>query len=222
MKIRIKTGSIPYRFLIFLGVLFLKAWYMTLRVTRKDPLGATTGKIAGNFAVAMWHNRILGMSLFHKKFRSNTIALASRSKDGQIISDFISHFQIETVRGSSNKEGKSKGGAAALIQCINILKDGHNICFTVDGPRGPRYQVQPGIIKASQKSGAKILPFTFNLGSYWEVKSWDRLQIPKPFSKVEIVFGEPIEISKTATEEELREHLEKLNRIMNDMTVDKK
>lgn len=222
MKIKIKPGGLIYRFLIFMGVIFLKMWYMTLRVKRVDPLGVTTGKIAGNFCIAMWHNRILGMSLFHNKCRSNTVALASRSKDGQVISDFIRHFGIKNVRGSSNKEGRSKGGAAALIQCINALKEGHNICFTVDGPRGPKYKVQPGVIKASQKSGAKILPIIFNLNSYWEIKSWDRLQIPKPFSKLEVIIADPIEIDKAADEEQLKKCHEDLDRLMNEMIVDKK
>lgn len=223
MKLKLKTGSIPYRFVIWSGMLFLKIWYKTLRVKRQDPMGVTTGAEEGNYAVAMWHNRILGMlPLFHKKFRYNTVAVASKSKDGQVISDCIVHFGIETIRGSSNKEGKNKGGAAALIACINELKKGHNICFTVDGPRGPLYKAQPGILKASQKSGAKILPISVNMNSYWQLKSWDKMQIPKPFSKVEILIGEPITIEKGWDDEKLKEELEKLDQTLMALTVDKK
>lgn len=223
MKIKLKSGSIPYRFVIFLGMLFLKVWYKTLRIRRQDVLGVTTGQVQGNFAVAMWHNRILGMlPLFHKKFRYNTVAVASRSKDGQIISDCILHFGIETIRGSSNKEGRNKGGAAALIQCINELKKGHNICFTVDGPRGPLYKAQPGVLKAGQKAGVQILPISVNLNSYWQLKSWDKMQIPKPFSKVEIIIGTPIEVAKNCSEEDLAAHLENLNKTLMEITVDKK
>ena len=222
MKIKLKPGSIPYRVIIFFGVLFLKIWYKTLRVKRTDAMGVTTGKEAGNYAVAMWHNRIFCMlPLFHAKFRTNTVTVSSRSKDGQVMADCVKHFGIETIRGSSNKGGRDKGGAAALILTIGALKSGNNICFTVDGPQGPKYKVKPGIIKASQKSGAKILPIAANMHSYWEVKSWDKLQIPKPFSKVEVVIGDPVEIPKDSTQQELEEYQKNLEDILLKINVDK-
>ena len=223
MKIKLKPGSFPYRVIIYFGVIFLKIWYKTLRVKRTDVMGVTTGKEAGNYAVAMWHNRIFCMlPLFHKKFRQNTVTVSSRSKDGQVMSDCVKHFGLETIRGSSNKEGRDKGGAAALIHAIRALKSGKNICFTVDGPQGPKYKVKPGIFKASQKSGAKILPITANMKSYWEIKSWDRLQIPKPFSKVEVIIGDPITIEKGIGQEEFDAHQLKLEEKLLALTVDKK
>ncbi|MCM8540760.1 MAG: lysophospholipid acyltransferase family protein [Lentisphaeraceae bacterium] len=223
MKIKLKPGTLPYRMVIYFGVIFLKIWYMTLRVKRTDSMGVSTGKEAGNYAVAMWHNRIFCMlPLFHAKFRTNTVTVSSRSKDGQVMTDCVKHFGLETIRGSSNKEGRDKGGAAALILAIRALKSGKNICFTVDGPQGPKYKVKPGIFKASQKSGAKILPITANMHSYWEVKSWDKLQIPKPFSKVEVIIGEPITVEKSSTPEELDALKEKLEQSLLDLKVDKK
>lgn len=223
MKIKLKPGTFPYKVIIFCGVIFLKIWYKTLRVKRTDSMGVTTGKEAGNYAVAMWHNRIFCMlPLFHAKFRTNTVTVSSRSKDGQVMTDCVKHFGLETIRGSSNKEGRDKGGAAALIHAIRALKSGKNICFTVDGPQGPKYKVKPGIFKASQKSGAAILPISANMNSYWEIKSWDRLQIPKPFSKVEVIIGDPITIEKNCTAEELDEHREKLEEALLALKVDKK
>ena len=223
MKIKIEPGSFLYRCLISVLSILIKIWFKTLRVSRKDALGLTNGINAGNYAVAMWHNRILGaVPLFHSKFRKNTVAIASRSKDGQMITDFLEKFKIETIRGSSNKEGKNKGGARALIQSIVELRKGHNICFTVDGPRGPIYESKPGVLKASQKSGIEILPISVNMNSYWQMKSWDKLQVPKPFSKVEMIIGEPISITKDCTAEQMKAHLENLNKTLMEITVDKK
>jgi lysophospholipid acyltransferase (LPLAT)-like uncharacterized protein len=222
MKIKIEPGTFLYRILLSFGVCMIRVWLFTLRVKVKDPLNINSPSYKDNCVVTMWHNRIMGvMPLFHKSFRVRVHAMASRSKDGQIISDVLAKYGIKSVRGSANKDGRSKGGAVALINCINTLKDGHIVCIIPDGPRGPKYEVQPGAIVMSAKSQVPILPISVNYKSYWEVKSWDRLQIPKPFSKVELVLGDLVQFEKSDMKGEALEDAKiKLRDALMDITVD--
>ena len=222
MKIKIKPGSFLYKVILFFGSIALKIWLFTLRVKVTDPQNINRGDYEGNFIATMWHNRIVGvLPLFHKKIRKRGFAMASRSKDGQVIADILAKFHVRTIRGSANKEGRNKGGAAALIQCINTLKDGYIICIIPDGPRGPKYEVQPGAVVMSAKSGVPIMPVSVNCSSCWEMKSWDRLQIPKPFSKVELVIGEFIHFEGPMEAEKLEGGKETLKQAMMAITVDK-
>ena len=94
-------------------------------MTQVDPKGLNTAESTENFMCVMWHNRLFSVfTPFHKNVRLRSFAMASRSKDGQVISDLLNAFDIETIRGSADKKGKSKGGAAALISCIRALRRG--------------------------------------------------------------------------------------------------
>ncbi|MCM8534190.1 MAG: lysophospholipid acyltransferase family protein [Lentisphaeraceae bacterium] len=221
MKKLLKPGSIPYKILFFFVILFVKTWLKTLRVKMIDPRGVNKGQPEQNFVAVMWHNRIFVASpLFHVAIRKNTYGMASRSKDGQIISDTLGAFKINTLRGSASKKGKSKGGAAVLIACIKVLKEGHNISVTPDGPRGPKYEVQPGAIVASIKSKVPVQPFSMNCHNCWTLKSWDKLQLPKPFSKVDFVVGDQIQFEGPMDEESMEKNKQTLKDALMKITVD--
>jgi lysophospholipid acyltransferase (LPLAT)-like uncharacterized protein len=222
MKKLFQPGSFLYKLVFFFGIVVVKVWLKTLRKSQVDPRGVNTGG-PGNFVAVMWHNRIFSaLPLFHEEIRKNTFGMASRSKDGQMISDVLGAFKIRTNRGSASKNGKSKGGAAVLIASIRVLKDGHNISVTPDGPRGPRYEIQPGAIVASIKSGVPVQPFSINCSSCWEIKSWDKLQIPKPFSKVEFVVGEEIFFKGPMDDAAMLENKKILRDALMKITVDPK
>lgn len=223
MKQFFKPGSLPYRLFFSLCMLFVKAWLKTLRKSQVDPRGVNQGQGEQNFVAVMWHNRILSaLPLFHEEIRKNTFGMASRSKDGQVMSDVLGAFKIRTNRGSGTKNGRDKGGAAVLIASIRVLKSGHNISVTPDGPRGPRYEIQPGAIVAAIKSGVPVQPFSINCSSCWELESWDKLQIPKPFSKVEFVVGEEIFFKGAINGEEMQENMQTLREALMKITVDPK
>lgn len=121
--------------------------------------------------------------------------LISRNHDGQLITKIIKSWKAEAVRGSSSKNGQDKGGAAALRQLIQLSKDGNFVTITPDGPKGPRRQVNPGLIKLALLSKTKIVPF----GAYcrcFRLESWDRLMIPLPFGKGRFICTAPIEVNK--------------------------
>jgi lysophospholipid acyltransferase (LPLAT)-like uncharacterized protein len=99
------------------------------------------------------------------------------------------------MRGSS-----SRRGAAALVGLRRALREGKDAAITPDGPRGPRYVVQPGVVKLAQASGVKIVPLHVTYGSAWRLRTWDGFVIPKPFSRITVTFGELIAVPKDLDE----------------------
>lgn len=138
--------------------------------------------------LACWHGRIL-TGLYYFRHRG-IVALASQNFDGEWISGILERFGYATSRGST-----SRGGARALVQLRRELAAGHGVAFTVDGPRGPARVAQAGAVWLAGATGQPILPFHLEADRSWTTKSWDRAQIPKPFSSVAVVLGEPIEVS---------------------------
>lgn len=146
-----------------------------------------------------WHNRIPTATYFWR--RRGIVVMSSRSFDSEYIARFIQRFGYGTARGSS-----TRGGKAALIQMIRAVRDGKSAAFTVDGPRGPIYEAKPGAVTLAAKSGAAMLPFSISLERCWRLPSWDRIEIPKPFSRAVVVIGERIYVRDDDDQE--RKHRE--------------
>lgn len=124
----------------------------------------------------------------------NLVAMVSRSTDGNLLVPSLKLRGITPVRGSSSKNGKDKGGLRALITMGKLIEQGAGAIITVDGPRGPRGTCQPGAAILAQRIDALILPVVSVSSRYWELrKTWDKMQIPKPFSRIRIIFGPPID-----------------------------
>lgn len=163
-----------------------------------------------------WHNRLLYFpAVFPKKARQRTVAVVSASRDGQYVSDLISFFGIRAMRGSSKKRG-----ANALLGATRALKDGCHVCFTPDGPRGPKYKMSRGPIHLASNYGAKITPISINASRYWSMKSWDGFQIPKPFSTLTVVIGTPIAVPPDLDDAGLEEWRQKIEKALMDITID--
>lgn len=143
--------------------------------------------------LAFWHGRILaGMYYFRDR---QIVVITSQNFDGEWIAQIITRFGYGTARGST-----SRGGARALVQMRRDLSEGRPVAFTVDGPRGPARVAQNGAAWLAGATGQPIVPFHLEADRAWTMKSWDRAQIPKPFSTVALAIGEPIEISGTDPE----------------------
>jgi lysophospholipid acyltransferase (LPLAT)-like uncharacterized protein len=93
-------------------------------------------------------------------------------------------------------------GASALLELSEILASGRDVLLTPDGPRGPVYELGPGVIFLAQKTGAPVVPVNMEYSSCWRVKSWDRFIIPRPFSKVRVILGQPHQVRSTSTDQE--------------------
>ncbi|MGL4402833.1 MAG: lysophospholipid acyltransferase family protein [Fusobacteriaceae bacterium] len=146
-----------------------------------------------NFVLAFWHNKLV-MTLLGTGFIKKKVGLASPTKDGELISVPLERYGAEMIRGSSDKES-----VKSLLRLIKKVKEGYTIGTPVDGPKGPIYEVKPGMLYIAQKSGKCLVPMGVAYEKAWVFKkSWDKFQLPKPFSKAVVVFGEPYIISLDA------------------------
>ena len=140
--------------------------------------------------LALWHGRILpGLHYFRDR---GIVVITSQNFDGEWIARILHKFGFGTARGSS-----SRGGARALVQMRRDLTAGRPAAFTVDGPRGPARVVQPGVVFLAGATGQPIVPYHIESDRHWTLNSWDRTQIPKPFSTVALVVGEPLSVAST-------------------------
>ena len=173
----------------------------TVKTTVINPhLVQETKERYGSFICAFWHNRIIPMLWAHRN--SGVVCLVSPSKDGEIIARILHRFGYKTVRGSSFK--KPIAGSKALVRA---LRKGNIVAVIPDGPRGPLYSVNPGVLHLSLITKAPILPATAVITSYWEVNSWDRFRIPKPFSKMIVGYANPIFINDKSEIKQAEERL---------------
>ena len=152
--------------------------------------------------LAFWHNRIF-LATYYFRFRG-IIVMSSQSFDSEYVARFIQRFGFGIVKGSS-----TRGGVGGLIEMIRLMKKGFPTGFSVDGPKGPVYQAKTGTLLLAKKTGNPVLPFSVEAENYWTIKSWDKLQIPKPFTRSKIFIAEPINVSKNADDSEMKnKHLE--------------
>lgn len=187
------------------------------RTTRIESIGYEPIKSlleSRQFIAAIWHSRILIFSYLHKGF--DAVALVSRSKDGEYTSRILQEQGFETVRGSS-----SKGGLRALAFLIKRLKHTRKAAVIIpDGPRGPRFKVQPGIIALAQKTGYPVLPMSYSAKHLKILSSWDRFIIPLPFTRCRVIYGKPMYFPENTEKQAIefyRLHVEnELNRITKD------
>lgn len=146
-----------------------------------------------------WHNRLLYFAAaFPEKTRRRTVAVVSPSRDGQYVVDFIAQFGIGGLRGSS-----SKRGAHAQLAAVRAIREGKIVVFTPDGPRGPRYHLKPGAVHLAALTGAPVVPISLNASRCWQLRSWDRFQIPKPGAKITLRLGRAVEVPAVSGAEEL-------------------
>lgn len=184
-----------------LAFVILRLLALTVRLDREnlrdlpDPFrGHVT--TAGPIIYAFWHNRILAATFFFRN--RGIVVMTSQSRDGDIIARVIRRFGFGAARGSA-----TRGSIQALKAMARCVRDGHDVAFTIDGPKGPRYVAKPGAVMLARLSGAPIQPICISARSYWEIRSWDRFRIPKPFSRGRIFYGRTIHVSRDADEAEL-------------------
>ncbi len=146
--------------------------------------------------MAFWHGRILSATYYFR--RRGIVVITSENFDGEWIARIIERFGYGTARGST-----SRGARKAMLRLVRDMEAGKAAGFTLDGPRGPAKVAQPGAIWLSRTTGHPVMPFHLEASSYWSLGSWDRTQIPKPFSTVALVIGEPFHVPREAADDEL-------------------
>lgn len=181
--------------------IFIRVVGLTLRWQFEDKSGLSSKPNTGSVIWVFWHNRVFSMPLVYRRYLSlrSGAVLTSPSKDGEIIVQVMKRFGVEAVRGSSNRSSVN-----ALRRLVNYLEEnnGSDVAITPDGPRGPAQVLQPGVIKLAQLTGFPILPITILYSRSIVLKSWDKFEIPFPFSKVKVLFNSFHHIEKASNKEE--------------------
>ncbi len=140
---------------------------------------------------------------------SPVTVIVSDSRDGEYVSRFANLMGIKTIRGST-----SRGAGKAVKAGLKLLRQGLPLAITPDGPRGPRYKVQQGALWFAAASKVPIIPVHIKAQRAWELNSWDRQTFPKPFSQINVVFGEPIEFDRDSLEQDIEQAVAKLENAM--------
>jgi len=184
----------------------------TLRYEWKDRSGCFSGSGADAVIFCVWHNRLaLTMKAYYSYVRKRSrsagmAALVSASKDGALLAAILECFRVQPVRGSSSRRGPQ-----ALLELTTWAERGYDLAITPDGPRGPCYVVQEGAMSLAQITGLPVIPFSCRIQWKLRPQSWDRFQIPLPFSRCEMIFEKPIIVPREASSsqrEQLRQQLE--------------
>ncbi len=194
----------------FLGPFIIKLIGSTwkIRYVGKTELNQCRAKY-GKVIFCFWHNRILSLCYTHRN--RNIGILISTHIDGEIIARIVKRMGYYPIRGSSTKMG-----AAGLLGMIKNEK-AKDLAITVDGPKGPRGIVKPGVIFLASRSGLPIIPVSCNSSKKWVLSSWDRFQIPKPFAEIVVQYGQPILLENVKSQMQIKRHSHILADVLNEV-----
>ena len=200
----------PQLFAPVLSFLY-RLWNATLRV-REINRSVVESHEGASFVFSIWHDELFAAAPLRKHWQ--TIAVVSRSRDGEYLASVLKRIGVETARGSS-----SRGGMRALLQTAKYLRENRcHACVTIDGPKGPRHEIKNGVFFLAKHAGGLLVPGRIFYKRAIVFSSWDRFQLPLPFSRVCLVFGTPYSLSCQELDEEslkreraiLKEKLESL------------
>jgi len=161
--------------------------------------------------LVLWHGRQFIPALLHA--HQNMGALVSPSRDGLLVSKVLSLLGYTPLYGSSNEFA-----ASVLLKAKRMITGGGNLAITADGPKGPCYRFKPGAMYLAHKTRAVLLPVTFSASSAHIFHSWDHFMLPRPFSRILVLYGQPYEMPKTLGPSSIRQECRKLERRLNEMT----
>jgi lysophospholipid acyltransferase (LPLAT)-like uncharacterized protein len=209
------------RLIAWLIYVFIRTVAATLRYRWDDRSQGAVYALQGPALFCVWHNRLALCLIAYYAFarqRPPTAGMAtmvSASRDGAFLTGILDCFKVQPVRGSSSRRGPQ-----ALLELTTWAERGYDLSLTPDGPRGPRYVVQDGVMSLAQVTGLPIIPFSYNLT--WKVclKSWDRFQIPLPFARCEMNIGMPLRVPRHASDEERQALRQQLQQTLRNLSTD--
>ena len=205
----------------WLVYLLIRSVSATLRYRWTDNSGYFDTGPAPPAIYCVWHNRLALCLIeyygYPKKHNQTPgmAAMVSASKDGGFLASILECFGVHPVRGSSSRRGPQ-----ALLELTSWAERGYDLAITPDGPRGPRYVVQEGIMALAQVTGLPIVPASWHVTWKLQAKSWDRFQIPLPFSRCEMAFGKAIRVPREASDAEREALRQQLERTLRELSQD--
>jgi lysophospholipid acyltransferase (LPLAT)-like uncharacterized protein len=214
MKLRkIKQNSLRFLGNYFLAV-FATVLCKSLRVNYKNKnIIEELEKKKSNYVLAFWHGSMLLSWYIHRGH--DLVALISKSKDGDLLSNLLKYWNYTVVRGSS-----TEGGEIALGILIDYAKNNKSIIITPDGPKGPRHKLKAGAVITAKKSGIPLILMGVGFKYKKHLSSWDKFEVPRLFSEAEIIYSDPIyvdhDLSYEETSEVIRKCEESLNNLQNE------
>ncbi len=163
-----------------------------------------------NYVLAFWHGSMLLSWYIHR--RRDLVALISKSKDGDLLSNLLKFWDYTVVRGSS-----TEGGEVALGILIDYAKNNKSIVITPDGPKGPRHKLKAGAVVTAKKTGIPLILMGVGFKNKKFLKSWDKFEVPRLFSEANIIYSDPIYIDKNLTYEGTSEIIKKNEELLNSL-----
>ncbi|MCF2612758.1 MULTISPECIES: lysophospholipid acyltransferase family protein [Fusobacterium] len=203
-----------YGLLVYYIIMLIK---LTLKI---EIIGKENMEEDKPYVLALWHNKVVA-TVLALGFIKKRAGLASPSADGELISVPLEKLGYKMIRGSSGKDS-----VKGLVQLIKAVKEGYTIGTPLDGPKGPRFEAKQGMMYVAQKSGRPMVFMGAAYSKKWVLsKTWDKCQIPKPFSKVICVISEPFYLEKSIPVEDYKEIVEKklndINEVAENLIEDK-
>lgn len=189
----------------------LRAWFSTLDVRNycygpdSDPVTSPRRNI-----YLFWHETMLYPACAYSRFR--IAILVSRHRDGELIAQVVRMLRGVSLRGSTDRGGK-RGGMAAIRGMMRHGRANH-LAITPDGPRGPRRKVQDGPIYLASRSSMPLVPTGFAFENPWRMGSWDRMALPRPFTRARCVIAPPIDVPKNLDRRRLAEYRERVQSVI--------
>ncbi len=177
----------------YVGAWLIKTLFLTCKIVRHN-----LPKNEGQQIFVTWHCNIFPFTYAHR--HEGKVALVSASKDGQLIAGPLERLGFQTVRGSSGRNN--------VLALRSLLKVDKSMAVTVDGPKGPPQKCKPGILYLAQKKQIPIICCNARFSSTWQLPTWDKMNIPKPFSKITLTYHCPIYIGKDENITEKQELIE--------------
>lgn len=194
-----------------LGAIFIRLLFSTVSIREiPDNYSKKLKRQGKNVIYAFWHSFMLVPGYAARNLGIKV--LISRHTDGEYVTHISRQLGFDAVRGST-----TRGGVDALLKMTRDTDKGASFIITPDGPKGPRFIVQPGIIFLGQKTGLPIIPVSLGLTNYWELPSWDRFRLPKPFSKALVIYGDPIIIPPKLEKSEREVYRKLLEKVLIEM-----
>jgi hypothetical protein len=181
-------------FLPFIAAIVIRLIYLTTRKKFHPPVVVPKEACV----IGFWHGDLLMQPFIYRDWRKKgkIAVMISDHFDGELLTKTMRYFGLETVRGSTRK-----GAARALMQAIKKVREGYDLGLTPDGPKGPRFSVSEGIIAIAQKTDSPIILQNSVPDRYWQLGSWDRFVIPKPFCRIDFYCSEAFKVTGMPMEE---------------------
>ena len=195
-----------------LGQGLMAGLFTTVRVRREGYEGIAQQRSQGQKVIfTLWHGGLLPLAYYHQ--REGVVVLVSEHADGEYITRVLERYGYDTARGSS-----TRGGSTGLRGLVRAARAGHDLAITPDGPRGPARVCKPGVIVAAQLTGLPLLPMGIGASAAWHFNSWDAFMVPKPLSRIRIVYGDLIHVPRNLADGETEALAERVGATLDSLT----